>query len=47
MRVVSVVPTFPNLSETFIVRKFLGLLERGVDVHVVSKGPTPTLGDKE
>jgi len=35
MRVVSVVPTFPKLSETFIVRKFLGLLERGVDVHVV------------
>ncbi|MGB5341841.1 MAG: glycosyltransferase family 4 protein [Thermoanaerobaculia bacterium] len=35
MRVVSVVPTFPKLSETFIVRKFLGLLERGVDAHVV------------
>lgn len=35
MRVVSVVPTFPKPSETFIVRKFLGLLERGVDVHVV------------
>jgi colanic acid/amylovoran biosynthesis glycosyltransferase len=30
-----VVPTFPKVSETFIVSKFLGLLERGWDVHVV------------
>jgi colanic acid/amylovoran biosynthesis glycosyltransferase len=29
------VPTFPKLSETFIVNKFLGLLEKGLDVHVV------------
>ena len=35
MRVVLVVPTFPKLSETFIVRKFMGLLDHGVDVHVV------------
>jgi colanic acid/amylovoran biosynthesis glycosyltransferase len=34
-RVVLVVPAFPRLSETFIVSKFLGLLERGWDVHVV------------
>ena len=30
-----VVPAFPKLSETFIVRKYLGLLDRRVDVHVV------------
>ncbi len=35
MRIILVVPTFPKLSETFIVNKFLGLLERGWDVHVV------------
>jgi colanic acid/amylovoran biosynthesis glycosyltransferase len=29
------VPAFPRLSETFIVSKFLGLFERGWDVHVV------------
>ena len=34
-RLVLVVPAFPKLSETFIVNKFLGLLERGWDVHVV------------
>jgi colanic acid/amylovoran biosynthesis glycosyltransferase len=34
-RVALVVPAFPRLSETFIVSKFLGLLERGWDVHVV------------
>ncbi len=34
-RVALVVPAFPSLSETFIVNKFLGLLERGWDVHVV------------
>lgn len=30
-----VVPVFPKLSETFIVNKFLGLLERGHDVRLV------------
>lgn len=30
-----VVPTFPKLSETFVVRHFSGLLERGWNVHVV------------
>jgi colanic acid/amylovoran biosynthesis glycosyltransferase len=35
MRVALVVPSFPKLSETFIVSKFLGLLEKGVDVFVI------------
>lgn len=34
-RIVLVVPAFPKLSETFIVSKFLGLLERGYDVHIL------------
>jgi len=34
MRVVLVVPTFPQVSETFIVSKFVGLRARGWDVHV-------------
>jgi colanic acid/amylovoran biosynthesis glycosyltransferase len=34
-RIALVVPIFPKLSETFIVRHFLGLLARGSDVHVV------------
>ena len=34
-RIALVVPAFPKLSETFIVSKFMGLLERGWDVHVV------------
>jgi colanic acid/amylovoran biosynthesis glycosyltransferase len=34
-RVALIVPSFPKLSETFIVNKFLGLLERGWDVQVV------------
>lgn len=35
MRVALVVRIFPVASETFIVSHFLGLLARGVDVHVV------------
>jgi colanic acid/amylovoran biosynthesis glycosyltransferase len=35
MRLVLIVPSFPKLSETFIVSKFAGLLERGWDVYVV------------
>lgn len=35
MRVVLVVTRFPQLSETFIVSKLLGLLDLGWDVHVV------------
>ncbi len=34
-RLVLVVPRFPRLSETFIVSKFLGLLDAGWDVHIV------------
>jgi colanic acid/amylovoran biosynthesis glycosyltransferase len=34
-RLVLVVKEFPRRSETFIVQKFLGLLEQGWDVHIV------------
>lgn len=34
-RLALVVPVFPRLSETFIVSKFLGLLDAGWDVHIV------------
>jgi len=34
-KVVFIIPSFPKLSETFIVSKFLGLLEQGWDVRVV------------
>lgn len=40
-RIVLVVPTFPKLSETFIVSKFLGLLEQGWDAHVVCSQSDP------
>ena len=36
-RVALIVPVFPVLSETFIVRQWLGLLDRGWDVHMVCK----------
>jgi len=36
VRIVLVVPAFPRLSETFIVSKFRGLVDRGLDVHVVA-----------
>lgn len=39
-RLAMVVPVFPRLSETFLVNKFLGLLERGWDVHVIAR-PAP------
>lgn len=35
MRVALVVPTFPQVSETFIANKALGLVDSGVDVQVV------------
>lgn len=35
VRILLVVTAFPVLSETFIVSKLLGLLERGYDVHIV------------
>ncbi|MCB0005344.1 MAG: glycosyltransferase, partial [Anaerolineales bacterium] len=37
MRLVLVVSAFPKLSETFIVSKFLGLLDAGWDVHIVCR----------
>ena len=41
MRIVLVVTSFPKLSETFIVNKFLGLLARGWDVHIVCAQSDP------
>lgn len=35
MRIVLVVPHFPRVSETFIVNKFVGLVDAGWDVHIV------------
>jgi len=34
-RVVLVLASFPQLSETFIVNKFIGLIEKGWNIHVV------------
>ncbi|MEL7060183.1 MAG: glycosyltransferase family 4 protein [Acidobacteriota bacterium] len=39
--IVLVVPTFPKLSETFVVRHAVGLVERGWDVQVVCRS-SPT-----
>jgi colanic acid/amylovoran biosynthesis glycosyltransferase len=35
MRLVMIVPRFPQLPETFIVNKFVGLVDAGWDVHIV------------
>lgn len=35
MRLIMMVPGFPRLSETFIVNKFVGLVDAGHDVHLV------------
>lgn len=40
-RLVLVIPAFPQLSETFMVSKFLGLLGRGWDVHIVCQRSNP------
>lgn len=40
-RLVLLVPQFPQLSETFIVTKAVGLLHRGWDVHVVCSTSDP------
>jgi colanic acid/amylovoran biosynthesis glycosyltransferase len=40
-RIVLVVQSFPQISETFIVNKFRGLRERGLDVHVVCTKSEP------
>lgn len=36
MRVALVVPAFPQVSETFIVSKAVGLVDRGIDVQIVA-----------
>ena len=41
MRLVLFTREFPKDSETFIVDKFLGLLERGWDVHLVAEVERP------
>lgn len=41
MRLVLVVPRFPRLSETFIVNKFVGLVDAGWDVHIVCGQAVP------
>ncbi len=41
-KVVLLVSSFPKLSETFIVSKFLGLLARGWDVHIVCNQSDPS-----
>lgn len=35
MKILLVTQSFPKLSETFIVNKFVGLLNRGIDVYIV------------
>jgi colanic acid/amylovoran biosynthesis glycosyltransferase len=40
MRIVLIVHEFPALSESFIVNKFVGLLQKGFDVHVVCQVST-------
>ncbi len=37
MRLVLIVPRFPRVSETFIVNKFVGLVDAGWDVHIVCR----------
>ena len=43
MRVALIVSRFPRVSETFIVNKFVGLVDAGWDVHMVCQ--QATLGD--
>ena len=45
MRVALVVPAFPQLSETFIATKALGLVDRGLDVHIVCDRSEPAQWD--
>src|SRR5690349_5316953 len=40
-RIVLYLSSFPRLSETFIVNKFLGLLKKGWDVHIVCSESNP------
>jgi colanic acid/amylovoran biosynthesis glycosyltransferase len=45
-RVTMIVPAFPKLSETFIVSKFLGLLEKGFDITVACQRCDPFEWDR-
>ena len=45
-RIILVVPVFPQLSETFIVNKFVGLVGHGWDVHIVC-GRSPSANWKQ
>lgn len=48
LRVAAFVPSFPELSETFILRQIVGLLERGHDVRIFAHEPAapgPTHAD--
>jgi colanic acid/amylovoran biosynthesis glycosyltransferase len=37
LRIAAFVPSFPELSETFILRQIVGLLERGHDVRIFAR----------
>ena len=41
LRVAAFVPSFPELSETFILRQIVGLLERGHDVRIFAHEAAP------
>lgn len=45
MRLVMIVPRFPQLPETFIVNKFVGLVDAGWDVHIVCQQESDTSWD--
>jgi len=44
MKIAMIVGRFPAISETFIVTKFLGLLDRGLDVEIVAGGRSKEWG---
>lgn len=46
MRVVLVVDVFPKVSTTFIAAKFVGLIDRGLDAHVVCWTSDPAMWDR-
>jgi colanic acid/amylovoran biosynthesis glycosyltransferase len=49
LRIAAFVPSFPGLSETFILRQIVGLLERGHDVRIFAHeagAPGPTHGER-
>ena len=39
MRIASIVPVFPSLSQTFILNQITGLLDRGHDVAIYARSP--------